>query len=190
MKENIFTENDTQPDNGKQADQDLTKPVIDSDYDFGQAPVLATLIYETPAGGTLPPANLQEKTTIVQEAPMGQTIIYDQDAMGEPLVPESPSSPALDSATAPSSHEDAKQLRNRWDEIQGRFIDEPRMAVDQADTLVKDVIGIISQLFADERLSLENQWKEGDEVSTEDLRKILQSYRSFFNRLAMQIPAE
>jgi len=29
------------------------------------------------------------------------------------------------------------------------------------------------------------QWKQGDDVSTEDLRQALQHYRSFFNRLVV-----
>jgi hypothetical protein len=53
---------------------------------------------------------------------------------------------------------------------------------------VGEVIEKITQLFASERSALENEWKQGNEVSTEDLRKILQHYRAFFNRLAMQIP--
>jgi hypothetical protein len=40
-------------------------------------------------------------------------------------------------------------------------------------------------MFANEHSSLEGQWKEGNDVSTEDLRKALQRYRSFFNRLVV-----
>jgi hypothetical protein len=32
---------------------------------------------------------------------------------------------------------------------------------------------------------LEGQWNQGNDVSTEDLRKALQRYRSFFNRLVV-----
>jgi hypothetical protein len=32
---------------------------------------------------------------------------------------------------------------------------------------------------------LESQWNQGSDVSTEDLRKALQHYRSFFNRLVV-----
>jgi hypothetical protein len=40
-------------------------------------------------------------------------------------------------------------------------------------------------MFADEHSSLESQWNQGEDVSTEDLRKALQHYRSFFNRLVV-----
>jgi hypothetical protein len=45
------------------------------------------------------------------------------------------------------------------------------------------VIDKITEMFANEHGSLEGQWKEGNDVSTEDLRQALQHYRSFFNRL-------
>lgn len=81
--------------------------------------------------------------------------------------------------------EDSERFRTRWNDIQGMFVDEPRSAVTQADALVSDVIGQITNMFASEHTSLESEWKKGNEVSTEDLRKALQRYRSFFNRLVV-----
>jgi hypothetical protein len=40
-------------------------------------------------------------------------------------------------------------------------------------------------MFSNEHGSLEEQWKEGKDVSTEDLRQALQHYRSFFKRLVV-----
>ncbi len=74
-------------------------------------------------------------------------------------------------------------LRRRWNEIQGKFVDDPRAAVQQADALVSDTVENIARMFASERSSLESQWNQGMDVSTEDLRKTLQHYRSFFNRM-------
>jgi hypothetical protein len=51
------------------------------------------------------------------------------------------------------------------------------------------VVEKITQIFVSEHGSLENRWKKGNDVSTEDLRMALQHYRAFFNPLAMQIPA-
>ena len=81
--------------------------------------------------------------------------------------------------------EESEHLRTRWNDIQGRFVDEPRSAVQQADTLVSEVIDKITEMFANEHGLLEGQWKQGDDVSTEDLRQALQRYRSFFNRLVV-----
>jgi hypothetical protein len=62
-------------------------------------------------------------------------------------------------------------------------VDEPRHAVEQADSLVAEMMQHLAQLFADERSKLEAQWTRGEDVSTEDLRVALQRYRSFFDRL-------
>jgi hypothetical protein len=74
-------------------------------------------------------------------------------------------------------------LRTRWKEIQTNFVDEPRKAVEQADTLVASAMKRLAEVFADERSNLEKQWDRGDNVSTEDLRVAFQRYRSFFDRL-------
>lgn len=74
-------------------------------------------------------------------------------------------------------------LRGKWDRIQTGFVDEPRVAVQQADELVASAIKRLAELFAEERSKLERQWDRGDDVSTEDLRVALRTYRSFFQRL-------
>ena len=77
---------------------------------------------------------------------------------------------------------EAEGFRTQWLDIQSRFVDDPSIAVKEADDLVAEVIKNITRSFADKRISLESQWKSGD-VSTEDLRMALKRYRSFFNRL-------
>ncbi len=91
---------------------------------------------------------------------------------------------AVDEQAAPLfSAEEAKEFRARWDTIQGGFVDEPRRAVEQADSLVAGAMKRLAEMFADERAKLEGQWDRGDSVSTEDLRLALRRYRSFFGRL-------
>jgi hypothetical protein len=77
----------------------------------------------------------------------------------------------------------SQDFRSRWDTIQTSFVDEPRPAVERADSLVAEVMQELARTFADERQKLEAQWGRGDNVSTEDLRIALQRYRSFFSRL-------
>jgi hypothetical protein len=81
------------------------------------------------------------------------------------------------------SPEEAKDFHSRWDAIQVGFVDEPRQAVEQADSLVAGAMKRLAEGFADERARLEAQWDQGDNVSTEDLRVALRRYRSFFGRL-------
>ena len=75
------------------------------------------------------------------------------------------------------------ELRNRWSSVQTAFVDEPRSAVEQADSLVASAMKRLAEVFAEERSRLEQQWDRGDNVSTEDLRIALQRYRTFFHRL-------
>lgn len=87
-------------------------------------------------------------------------------------------------AVAPLFSEDAaSQLRDRWTDVQAGFVDEPRSAVEQADSLVAEVMKRLADGFATERQALEQQWSGGGDASTEDLRVALRRYRSFFDRL-------
>jgi hypothetical protein len=79
--------------------------------------------------------------------------------------------------------EEATKFRGRWDAIQGNFVDEPRRAVEQADSLVAEAVKRLAEIFADERAKLDGQWDRGDSVSTEDLRLALRRYRAFFGRV-------
>ena len=79
--------------------------------------------------------------------------------------------------------DELQNFRARWSQVQTSFVDEPRHAVEQADSLVANVVKRIAEQFSTERAKLEDQWGKGDNVSTEDLRQSLKRYRSFFDRL-------
>ena len=79
--------------------------------------------------------------------------------------------------------EDSERYQQRWNDLQSRFVDEPRGTVKEADGLVAELMQELATSFSDTRSSLEDQWTRGDDVSTEDLRVALQRYRSFFERL-------
>jgi hypothetical protein len=102
---------------------------------------------------------------------------------GDARAVAAPASANEEQAAPLFSLEEAKELRARWDAIQGAFVDEPRQAVEQADSLVAGAMKRLAEMFADERAKLEGQWDRGDNVSTEDLRLALRRYRSFFGRL-------
>jgi hypothetical protein len=121
--------------------------------------------------------------TVPYKAPMVEAVPY-KPPIAE-TVTTSPA-PISTNASAPLlSHEESEHFRKHWNEIQGKFVDDPRVAVQEADALVTEVIEQISQMFDFEHTSLEGQWNQGNDVSTEDLRKALQRYRSFFNRLVV-----
>lgn len=74
-------------------------------------------------------------------------------------------------------------LRERWDDVQAGFVDDPQNAVQQAHGLVTELVDELVRTFSQERTTLEGQWKSGGSADTETLRVALQRYRSFFNRL-------
>ncbi|WP_235623964.1 hypothetical protein [Mycolicibacterium goodii] len=53
----------------------------------------------------------------------------------------------------------------------------------QADGLVEEVVQRLTASFAQARSRLDEQWSQGHDASTEDLRLALQRYRDFFQRL-------
>jgi len=148
-------------------------------------PVVDTVEEDTGIGRETPAV---ESTSVddmaVQMAPPSETIPYTAPVV-ETMKPEVPTGPIAAPPAALLSHEESEHFRTRWNEIQGKFVDEPRVAVQQADVLVSEVVSQITSMFAREHTTLEGQWNQGNDVSTEDLRKIIQRYRSFFNRLVL-----
>ena len=158
----------------ERTDQEMNNPAVNSDSIAEKIPVDAAPVQETPMGGTVAVVDPKDEK-IVYEAPMSETITHEA-----PVVTNAGSLAVL------LNHEESDHFRTRWNEIQGNFVDEPRAAVQQADALVSEVIEHITQMFANEHSSLEGQWNQGsDVISTEDLRKALQRYRSVFNRLVV-----
>lgn len=102
----------------------------------------------------------------------------------EPTVEnQSPTASMNDQLEPLFEDEAARKFRSRWQVIQGKFVDDPRDSVKQADDLVADIIKSVTMSFSDRRMSLEKQWNSGQNVSTEDMRQALKRYRSFFERL-------
>jgi hypothetical protein len=100
-----------------------------------------------------------------------------QAAVGGDLgVDDHPHAPLL-------ADDELQSILVRWKDIQAEFVDEPRQAVQDADALVAELMQRLAQMFAGEREQLESRWAGGDDVSTEDLRRGLRRYRSFFERL-------
>jgi hypothetical protein len=162
-----------------------------------------TPVQEIPMGETVAPVGRMDGTivhealldeTIPYKAPLDETITDEslvsksipyKAPLGETITQAAPIGTNTGSVAALLNREESDHFRTRWNEIQGKFVDEPRTAVQQADALVTEVIGQITQMFAAEHSSLVSQWDKGNEASTEDLRKALQRYRSFFNRLVV-----
>lgn len=191
------------PDMVERTDKDMNIPDVNSDPFIDNVPVDESLIHEAQWGETdVHETQMEEKVvqempmdenivhetpmdvTIAHETPMGETIIHETQ-MSETIAHEAPAVTNVVSSASLLNREESELFRTRWNEIQGKFVDEPRAAVQLADGLVSEVVEKITQMFTNEHSSLESQWKQGNDVSTEDLRKALQHYRSFFNRLVV-----
>jgi hypothetical protein len=70
----------------------------------------------------------------------------------------------------------------RWNTVQGEFVDDPRRAISEADQLVGDVLDELKTLFSEQRRHLD-QGMDAERASTEDLRIALGRYRELFDRL-------
>jgi len=79
--------------------------------------------------------------------------------------------------------EEEEAIRARWATMQAACVDEPRRAAKEAEAPVAKPMNRLSEMFTSERGKLEGQWSRQEEVSTENLRLVLQRYRSFFDRL-------
>ena len=160
-----------------------------------ETPMYETPVEEIPMGEANVPEAPKDETTpyrapledeaIPYQAPVVSESIPYKAPMDEAITHEAPVVTNAVSSVALLNHEESEHFRTRWNQIQGTFVDDPRSAVQQADSLVSEVIQQITQAFANEHSTLEGQWKQGEDVSTEDLRKALQHYRSFFNRLVV-----
>jgi len=117
-----------------------------------------------PSGATATPASAPRRAPLANPA---ATDGATSDNSAAPLFPSG----------------EAQGFRTRWVEVQTGFVDEPRHAVEQADSLVAEMMKRLATVFADERGKLEEQWSRGDDIGTEDLRQALRRYRSFFDRL-------
>ena len=78
---------------------------------------------------------------------------------------------------------DGERFRQRWNDVQARFVDDPREAVQTADGLVAELMQSLAGGFNQHKSRLESAWQSGDDPDTEELRQALQRYRSFFDRL-------
>jgi len=167
----------------ERTDKDMNNPEVNPDPFADKVPVDADLMDEALMG-----------ETEVHETPMGEMIVQEtlleetldhEMRMGETNTHETPIGTNAAASVSLLNREESENFRKRWNEIQGKFVDEPRSAVEQADELVTEVIELITQMFNNEHRSLEAQWNEGNDVTTEDLRIALQRYRSFFNSLVV-----
>jgi hypothetical protein len=92
---------------------------------------------------------------------------------------------------------DAEQFTAQWQEIQFRFVDDPRGSVTQAADIVAQVTAKMEaaiqerqraieerqQAIAEQQRSLRGRWGEDSNADTENLRETLRMYKTFLDQL-------
>lgn len=75
------------------------------------------------------------------------------------------------------------EVRSRWNEAQGGFIDDPQQAVREADALASEVAEAVVAEIASRHSALRSAWSDSGSGDTETLRISLRDYRAFVQRL-------
>ncbi|MDR7278856.1 hypothetical protein [Catenuloplanes atrovinosus] len=91
-------------------------------------------------------------------------------------VPEQPALAAFFSESA------ASDFRDRWREVQLRFVDDPAQAAADAGTLVDEVVAALNAAIAEQREALGGA-HAGGQSDTEQLRVLVRRQRDFLDRI-------
>ncbi|WFE31816.1 hypothetical protein [Micromonospora sp. WMMD975] len=96
---------------------------------------------------------------------------------------ERPASGAVPGDAATLFAPDAAQgFRDRWRDVQLRFVDDPQAAVGEAESLVEEAIEALSTALREQRSRL-GAWQESGSSDTEQLRVAVRGYRDFLDRV-------
>ncbi|MEH0929313.1 hypothetical protein [Micromonospora sp. CPCC 205558] len=121
--------------------------------------------------------------------------MVDPDADGEP-VPGDDTSPTLEAAgtSRPAGStvaaepatllepDTAQGFRDRWRDVQLRFVDDPQAAAGEAQSLVEEAIQALSSALAAQKNTL-GGWQDAGSADTEQLRMAVRNYRDFLDRV-------
>jgi hypothetical protein len=75
-----------------------------------------------------------------------------------------------------------QSLRERWRDVQLRFVDDPEGATGEAQALVAEAVDALTANLAELRADLDG-WRSADNGDTEQLRVVVRRYRDFLDRL-------
>ncbi|TDB78623.1 MULTISPECIES: hypothetical protein [unclassified Micromonospora] len=76
----------------------------------------------------------------------------------------------------------AQAFRDRWREVQLRFVDDPRAAVGEAQALVEEAIEALSAALSAQKQRI-GDWRDAGSADTEQLRVAVRQYRDFLDRV-------
>ena len=78
---------------------------------------------------------------------------------------------------------DASEFKARWQQVQFRFVDDPRGSVTEAADVISQVTAKLEAAIAERQRTLRDRWSQGQSADTESLRETLLMYRAFLDQL-------
>jgi hypothetical protein len=96
--------------------------------------------------------------------------------------PAQPDQVAAESTVTLWSDVGAQAFRDRWRQVQLRFVDDPPAVVRDAEALVTEATDELAAVIAAQRDDLAG-WRSGEGDDTEDLRVAIRRYREFLDRV-------
>jgi len=69
-------------------------------------------------------------------------------------------------------------------------LDDPRDAVREAGLLIGDAMQFVTSTFSEHRDRIEREWKNNENLTTDELRAVMRRYRNLFQYVlsASQLP--
>jgi hypothetical protein len=166
-------------------DQDATATADDEGDTAGResGPGLAAFVPArvAAAGGSRPAFAGSSADAAAGEAGIGAGPAPDaSQPVADEATPDSTAS--LSPEPGPAQGADSVSAAGRWTEIQAMFVDDPRASVELAADLVDDSLEAFIASARQLQGSLRSTWG-GADADTEQLRKALQRYRTFWRHL-------
>ncbi|MFV2087019.1 hypothetical protein [Micromonospora sp. LOL_021] len=113
------------------------------------------------------------------EEPTGPAAAHDEEpAVTRPARPGDVTLPPITIWTEDA----ADELRDEWHEIKARFVDEPEVALAQAQSLVGHTVRTLAERLLAEQVELDPH-RHSETPDTESMRMALRQYREFLDRL-------
>ncbi len=135
---------------------------------------------------TLDDTSTVPDSTVVHDAVPANDAVPASTATAPPVAAFDENAPLLG---------DSVTLKASWQQAAAEFVDDPRAAVAEAANLVEQTTQTLVGALQQRQQQLRGQWENGsasgvngsdgtaDTVDTEELRHMMQSYRSLFNQL-------
>ncbi|MFG1915293.1 hypothetical protein [Micromonospora sp. NPDC048898] len=120
--------------------------------------------------------------------------MVDPDADGEPVDSEGDGTLGAAGTSRPAGStvaaepatlldtDTAQGFRDRWRDVQLRFVDDPHAAAGEAQSLVEEAIQALSSALAAQKNTL-GGWQDAGSADTEQLRMAVRNYRDFLDRV-------